>query len=98
MARRLLQGLSEYVVLAIVLVSLVALMIPASVVRADEVVTFPDPNLEAAIREAIGKPTGDIYQSDLDALGDLDASSRGIVDLTGLEHCTNLIGLTISNN
>jgi len=45
--------------------ALLALLLPASVANADEIVTFPDPNLEAAIREAIGKPTGDIFQSDL---------------------------------
>ena len=55
-----------------------------------EVVAFPDPNLEAAIREAIGKPTGDIYESDLEGLTVLDAFDRGISDLTGLEYCTGL--------
>ncbi len=29
-------------------------------------VTFPDPNLEIAIREAINKPEGSIYPSDLE--------------------------------
>jgi hypothetical protein len=37
------------------------------------VVTFPDPGLEAAIRDAIGKPSGDIYQTDLDGLTVLNA-------------------------
>jgi len=62
------------------------------------VVTFPDPNLEAAIRDAIGKPTGDIYQSDLDGLTSLSASSRSIVSLTGLEHCTSLTYLDLQWN
>ncbi|MBM4448481.1 MAG: hypothetical protein FJ015_04495, partial [Chloroflexi bacterium] len=31
-------------------------------------VVFPDPNLGAAIREAIGKPDGAIYASDLKEL------------------------------
>jgi Leucine-rich repeat (LRR) protein len=64
----------------------------------EEPVTFPDPNLEAAIREAIGKATGDIYQSDLEGLTLLDASHRNIVDLTGLEHCTDLIILLLVHN
>ena len=34
----------------------------------DFVVTFPDPNLEAAIRDAISKPSGDILYSDLEML------------------------------
>jgi parallel beta-helix repeat protein len=65
---------------------------------AEQVVTFPDPNLEAAIREAIGKPAGDIWQSDLSSLTSLDANCRGITDLTGLEHCTNLMGLYLGGN
>jgi len=84
--------------LAIVLMSLLAMLFPISVAMAQEIVTFPDPNLETAIREAIGKPTGDIYQSDLVGLTGLDASSRGIVNLTGLEHCTSLNWLSLNNN
>ena len=80
MTRKRFLGLSHCLVLSIVLVSLLTLMIPVSVVKADSVITFPDPNLDAAIREAIDKPTGDIYQSDLDGLSYLSASSRGIAD------------------
>ena len=43
-----------------------------------EVVEFPDPNLEAAVREAIGRPTGDIYASDLLGLGTLNCYNRVI--------------------
>lgn len=90
--------MSRHLALAIVLVGLLALLIPASMVRADSVVTFPDPNLEAAIRQAIGKPVGDIYESDLSTLTTLSAASRGIVDLTGLEHCTSLTYLYLASN
>jgi len=55
-------------------------------------VTFLDANLEAAIREAIGKPTGPIYLSELAGLARLVAHERDIINLTGLEHC---IGLTL---
>ncbi len=51
---------------------------------------IPDLNLEAAIREAIGKSEGSIFASDLEGLTTLDASKRGITDLAGLERCTNL--------
>ena len=64
----------------------------------DAIVHFPDPNLEAAIREAIGKPTGNIYQSDLVGLTFLDASKRGINNLTGMEHCTSLRFLNLEEN
>ena len=64
----------------------------------DPVITFPDPNLEAAIRDAIEKPTGDIYQSDLLSMTVLDVYNRSIIDLTGLEYCVNLGDLNLYNN
>ena len=95
-------GLSKYVLLAIVLAGLLVLLIPVSAVKADSVVTFPDPNLRAAIRQAIGKPSGDILQSDLSGITSLDAPGQGgdmtIVDLSGLEHCTALTRLCLNDN
>ena len=61
-------------------------------------VFFPDPALEAALRAAIGRPTGRIYKSDLEALTSLSAPYRGITDLTGLEHCINLVSLDLHDN
>ncbi len=60
-----------------------------------EVVEFPDANLEAAIREAIQKPDGDIYASDLEGLTELFAVGREIENLEGLEYCTNLTLLNL---
>jgi len=71
---------------------------PTAPVFADTVVVFPDPGLNASIHDAIHKPSGDIYQADLDGLTTLNATSKGISDLTGLEHCTNLTGLVITVN
>ena len=64
----------------------------------DDVVTFPDANLEAVIRDAIDKPTGDIYEGDLLLLTTLNGTGEGIIDLTGLEYCINLNYLFLSNN
>jgi len=64
----------------------------------EEPVYSPDPNLEAVIREAIGKPEGPIYPSDLEGLTSLSAAGRNIADLTGLEHCTNLTDLDLDWN
>ena len=61
-------------------------------------VFFPDPGLEAALRAAIGRPTGRIYESDLEGLTSLSATDRGIINLTGLEHCINLISLDLHDN
>ena len=61
-------------------------------------VEFVDPNLEAAVRDAIDIATGPIYSSDLDELTYLDASARNIADLTGLEYATGLTTLNLMNN
>ena len=74
--------------------STIASFEPAS----QEAVHFPDPNLEAAVREAIDKPTGNIYPSDLAELTSLYAWDKNITDLDGLEHCIGLTRLTFRNN
>ena len=63
----------------------------------ETVVTFPDSNLEAVVREAIGKPKGLIHTSELAGLSFLAASRRDITDLTGLEY-TNLTHLSLAYN
>ncbi len=89
------------VVMALMLtIGLLAVAGTPGPVQADgnPVVIFPDPNLETAIREAIDKPIGDIYQSELEDLTEFSAEQGGIVNITGLEHCTNLRSLDLSLN
>jgi Leucine-rich repeat (LRR) protein len=62
------------------------------------VVVFNDPNLEQVVRDALGIPTGDIYDTDMATLTSLDASSSNISDLTGLEYAVNLTYLYLSYN
>jgi PKD repeat protein len=62
------------------------------------IVNFPDPGLEAAIRDAIGKPTGDIQDTDLAGLTYLDAIGRSISNLEGIQYCTDLTDLNLANN
>ncbi|MBU0984263.1 MAG: leucine-rich repeat domain-containing protein, partial [candidate division Zixibacteria bacterium] len=64
----------------------------------DFTVTIPDTGLQAAIRDRISKPSGDILKSDLTGITDLPADDRAIADLTGLEYCENLIMLNIIGN
>ena len=53
--------------------------------------TFPDKNLEAAIRDALGKPAGEpIAAAELEALTMLELENSGVTNLAGLEYCTNL--------
>jgi Leucine-rich repeat (LRR) protein len=61
-------------------------------------VIFPDPNLEAAIREAINKPDGAIFAPDLEELTILSVENSEIKDITGLEYCTNLQNLSLYSN
>ncbi|MCL0073607.1 PKD domain-containing protein [Dehalococcoidia bacterium] len=65
----------------------------------NQVVTFPDRDLEAAIRDALGIDSDvDIYRSDLETLTELNASGRAVSDLTGLEYAVNLIRLPLAVN
>ena len=71
----------------------------ASCAKEDEVtVILSDAGLEVAIREAIGKPAGSIYASDLQGLTSFHASGRAIANITGLEYCVNLTLLELNTN
>jgi Leucine Rich repeats (2 copies)/Domain of unknown function DUF11 len=61
-------------------------------------VTFPDSNLEAAVREALAMPTGRICTDDMQNLFALDGFFQDISDLTGLEYATNLAELDLGDN
>ena len=63
-----------------------------------EVVVFSDAGLEAAIRDAVGKPTGDIHNTDVAGMTYLDASNRGISDLEGIQQCGDLEWIELRDN
>jgi len=71
-------------------------VVSAPVFAAD--VSFTDPKLEAAIRQAIGLPTQDIQDTDLSELTSLDARFVGITTLEGIQYCTNLTELKLFGN
>ena len=77
--------------------ALVLTLVPATT-AANTVITFPDPNFEAAVRELIGKPTGDILTSDVAEITTLNVWGEEIADLTGIEHFTELTYLWVSYN
>jgi hypothetical protein len=64
----------------------------------DDVVIFTDKNLESAIRDVIGKPSGTIYASDVHKITSLYASGRQINSIEGLEKLVNLKYLDLSYN
>jgi Leucine-rich repeat (LRR) protein len=60
---------------------------------------FPDKNLEAAIRDALGKSVGEeITTAELANLIQLVVDRSYITDLSGLEYCTNLTWLSLVGN
>ena len=65
-----------------------------------QTVDIPDPNLRAAIAEALGKvPNARITADEMARLtNNFDANNRGIKDLTGLEAATNLDDLRLNDN
>ena len=67
-------------------------------VHADQEVQFPDSNLEAAIREAIGQQDGPIMESKLASMMFLVANERGITELSGIEYCTALAYVYLAGN
>ena len=60
--------------------------------------TFPDANLEAAVRYAVGNSSDPLTPAQLEGLSTLVAVGYGIADLTGLEQCTGLEILWLPNN
>ena len=59
-------------------------------------VNFQDANLKVAVEDALG--IWDPIPADMLALIELNASSLGIMDLTGLEYATNLQALDLRYN
>ena len=58
----------------------------------------PDPGLEAAFRDALGKQAGPLACSDVANMEYVDASARGIVDLEGLQYTAGLLTLNLDDN
>src|SRR5438093_319180 len=61
-------------------------------------VQIPDPGLNAAIREALEQPNGPLTEQDLLSLINLDASSRDVSSVEGLEAARNLQRLFLDSN
>lgn len=83
------------VVVFLVLVSLLAFV--PTVSGADQVV-FADHNLEAAVREELGRFEGPLAPAELAEIKIINAAERGITDLTGIEYLTGLEYLNLRNN
>ena len=63
--------------------------------------TIPDPNLQQVIRAILEKKQikkDAIDPADLKSIFFLDARGKGIKSLAGLQHCTNLAEVKLSDN
>ena len=66
--------------------------------KPEAAVQIPDPNLRAAIAEALGKSSNaPITVEEMERLRELRVADRGIRDLTGLQFATNLNDLRLAN-
>jgi hypothetical protein len=77
----------------VLLVLICALLFTGVVAFGEQEPLFSDANLEAVIREAIGKPTGDLVPSDLLGLTGLKAANREIINLEGMQYCVDITWL-----
>jgi formylglycine-generating enzyme required for sulfatase activity len=63
-----------------------------------QTVTIPDPGLDSAIRDALGKPSGPLTEQDLLSLTNLNARNRNVSSIAGLETARNLVSLDLQIN
>jgi internalin A len=61
-------------------------------------VTIPDSALEVALRNALNKPEGPIYKSDLESLTALNIVGKNISDISALSGLTNLEWLVLPSS
>lgn len=63
-----------------------------------QTVSIPDSGLNAAIRDALQKPSGLLTEQDLLSLTKLEASFRNVRNINGLEGARNLVSLDLGFN
>ena len=86
------------VVLTLLLTATLFIFVTNATAQVAVAVSIPDANLATAIRDTLGLPPGTpITTSTMLKLTELDASERGITDITGLEYATNLTDLYLSS-
>jgi len=78
------------------ILSFVLVVLFGCVCSIPQVVTFQDPDLEEAVRQALHKPAGDIMDTEMAGISELHlmGSTSGLLPLTGIEFCTGLQCLT----
>ncbi len=67
-------------------------------VYSDSIVTFKDKGLENAVRDALKKTSGDLCRSDVSDITYLNANSKAIYDISGIENLISLKHLELYSN
>ena len=94
--------MKKLMVLTLTLVLIAAMAVTTAnaqvhpVVGIQDVVSIPDAELEAVLREVLEVPDGAITVDKMNELTRLAASHGEIADLTGLEHAVNLVELYLN--
>src|SRR5881396_3332049 len=76
---------------------IIPVLVLSGLMHAQEV-SIPDPGLNAAIREALQKSFGPLTEQDLLSLTNLNARSRNVSSIVGLEAARNLVALDLPIN
>jgi internalin A len=82
----------------IIMTLLLAVIMPVQTVSAGTLDDIPDENLRALFREVLSQPYGSVNLVELGTIVRLNGANRNIVDITGLEFCTNMNYVDLSNN
>lgn len=89
---------SKLNVLALALIVLMVIALFSLPLGLERVVEFEDAGLEAAVREHIKKPEGDLLAKDVQYIQVLDCSSRKIRKLDGIEALIELREINLADN
>lgn len=101
--KKIIQNVFMLFILAIVLVSLTACRKKDDTTRSvdteeDFKIIWVEMSIENEIRTILGKFDGDIMQSDLDTVTQLELSGQGILKLDDIAHFNKLTHLNLQNN
>src|SRR5712671_659064 len=77
---------------------LLAMLVSTVPLAAARAVNPPDKNLEAALRAVLQEPQKELTDEHYARVFVLDATGKGIKDLTGLEKCKSLASLRLTKN
>ena len=89
---------SKFIALGVFVFILFIFFIITKLDNSSNKIDFLDPGLEYSVRDSIEKYEGDILPDDIQNLQILDASNRGIEDISGIEKLTELRELNLEDN